>query len=296
MEKTVMANPQGSQLRFALFLTAFAILTGAVVAAQAFSAFTLLLIAAELTFLVWAAWGEAPHRGDVVAFALMMNVQAAIRVTLLTAAAILVVGVAAAIPGVPAAALIVAVSPDGDLAKLPDAVIKIGIAISIALAAYRMHGARLRGISFHSMADGTYAKHSVRMDGTLDTINAKLDERLQLLQETGCSGFGARLSRFEAQVAEQHGRPLTRLYFRHFALRATISPRQIDDRHTDVRVFFRLRGVARVLYLFPNPLDVAILRACLTAHLLQPAKDALEGHHEVAELNPAMRASLNRAA
>ncbi|MFD2366422.1 hypothetical protein [Pseudoduganella sp. GCM10020061] len=236
------------------------------------------IILSEITYLIWAAWGESPHRGDAAAFAVKMNVQAGIRVMFLLVLAMMGLLATSLLPGVSAADIIGALDPNGDLAGGGVVLIKLAIAASIALAAVRLQRARQRGMSFRSLADGSYCKHSVRIQGTLTEVSDALDERLAFLALPDAPRFGGLLlaSRVRVLRTEEDGRPIARLYFSNFPVRATISLRQIDQRHTDLRVWFRVRGGYLLSELFPNPLNVTALQEFLDDAVVEPIKNRQE--------------------
>jgi hypothetical protein len=244
------------------------------------------IVLAEIIYLSWAAWGEHPHRGDAAAFAFLMNIQSGVRVMMWTVLAMTVLMAASLLPAVAPAAVIGWFVASGDPGDAALAMLKLAMAGSIALAAVRLKRVHQRGVSARSLADGSYRKHSVRLQSAVNDVEEALDEQLAYLALADAPKLSGLLRASQVRVLrnDEDGRPITRLYFSNFPLRATISLRQVDQHHTDLRIWFRVRGAYLLSELFPNPVNVAKLQEFLEEALIEPVQANL--NKTVAETSP----------
>lgn len=232
------------------------------------------MLVAEAAYLTWAARRDGQSRTDMLAFALKLNFQAAMRTTVAFAFAVTLLFALSALPGFSAVSILKLVGRGADPLVGMAALFKMSLAASIALAAARLACVRQRGMDARSLRNGGYLRPSIRLAAPMHVVEQALAERLGALARPGA----ARLDTvFPASVAkvrheEEEGQAITRVFFSFFSLRMTFSVRALDYGRTELRVWIRLRKSMRLIDLFPNPVAVIKLLDFLEEQVFAPMR------------------------
>ena len=273
MKTRAIATP--SRLMWSMILCA--LLAGASYLAStgaATAAFVPYLIVAELAYLAWGAGLDRQHRGRMLAFALQLNIQAALRTSVGFVLGVSLLFALSALPGFSATAVLKLVGHDADPFVGLAALFKMTLAASIGLAAARLACARRHGIDGKELASGSYLRPSIRVTAPKHFVEQLLAERLAALSQPGAPRLDTVFPASVTKVveAEEDGQQITRVFFSFFSLRMTFSVRALDHARTEVRVWIRLRGSMRLIDLFPNPVAVAKLLAFLHEEIFDPLR------------------------